>query len=55
MSAVVQQSGSERQWEEVLGIIKVQGDRLDRVHPRRWADLRGLRTELERALGEGGL
>jgi hypothetical protein len=43
---------SERQWRDVLGVIEVQGDRLDRSHLRRWAfDLLVLDL-LERALAE---
>lgn len=49
------QSGSERHWQDVLGIIKTQCDRLDLAYLRRWADVLGLRAELERALVEGGL
>jgi hypothetical protein len=28
---------SERQWTDVMGIVKVQGERLDRAYLRRWA------------------
>ena len=46
---------SERQWQDVLGIIKTQGKRLDLTYLRRWADTLGLRDALETALVEGGL
>lgn len=46
---------SERQWGDVLGIIKTQGSRLDLAHLRRWADTLGVRDELEKALVQGGL
>lgn len=46
---------SERQWRDVLGIIKTQGKRLDLTYLRRWADTLGVRDELEKVLVEGGL
>lgn len=36
---------SDRQWQDVLGVLRVQGDRLDRAYLDRWAsalDLHGL-------------
>jgi hypothetical protein len=41
---------SENQWKDVVGILKVQADRLDMVYLKQWA--RELRVEdlLERAL-----
>ena len=41
---------SERQWTDALGIVKEQGDRLDREHMRRWAGDLGVSDLLERAL-----
>lgn len=45
---------SERQWRDVLGVIQVQGQRLDRTYLRRWAAKLGVLELLERALGETG-
>jgi len=45
---------SDRQWRDVLGVLKVQGDRLDLSYMRRWAVSLGLEQLLERALAETG-
>lgn len=46
---------SERQWRDILGILKVQGDHLDFGHLRQWAGLLNLAQDLEQALLETGL
>ncbi|MGE3173994.1 MAG: hypothetical protein AB7O97_15315 [Planctomycetota bacterium] len=43
---------SDRQWRDVLGVIKGRGDRLDVGYLRRWAAELGLRELLDRALHE---
>ena len=46
---------SDRQWRDVLGVLKANGARLDREYLREWAGRRSLETLLERALLEAGL
>lgn len=43
---------SDRQWRDVLGVIAVQGDRLDLPYLRKWAASLGVSDLLERALGQ---
>jgi hypothetical protein len=43
---------SDRQWNDVLGILMAQGDRLDQSHLRRWSDALGVADLLDRALRE---
>lgn len=44
---------SEQQWNDVLGVIAVQKDRLDLPYLREWAEYLGVTKLLEQALGEG--
>lgn len=46
---------SERQWSDILGVVKVQATALDLPYLRHWADELGVRDLLERALSEGSL
>ena len=43
---------SERQWSDVAGIIKVQGERLDRKYLEHWAAELGLADILAKALSD---
>ncbi len=45
---------SDQQWRDVLGVLKVQGDRLDLEYLRRWAVELGITDLLERARDEAG-
>jgi len=47
-------SASDRQWQDVLGVMKVQGERLDLACMRQWASSLGVLPLLERALGDAG-
>lgn len=41
---------SDRQWNDVRGVVKTQHDRLDRVYLQHWASEIGVSDLLERAL-----
>jgi hypothetical protein len=45
---------SDRQWQDVLGVIRIQRPALDLDYLRRWAPHLGVNALLERALGEAG-
>jgi len=46
---------SEQQWLDVLGVIKVQGDSLDRRYLAAWARIAGLFDLLEQAFEDAGV
>jgi hypothetical protein len=43
---------SDHQWRDVLGVLKVQGERIDRAYMRRMAVELGVRDLLESAFEE---
>ncbi|PWU10564.1 MAG: hypothetical protein C5B50_25175 [Verrucomicrobia bacterium] len=45
---------SDRQWRDLLGVIKVQASRLDKDYLNRWANELGVGDLLSRALKEAG-
>jgi hypothetical protein len=47
--------GSQHQWKDVLGIIKVRGRDLDLPYMRHAAAALAITDLLDRVLGEGGL
>lgn len=42
--------GSKRQWTDILGVMRNQQPTLDLGYLRTWADMLGVRAELEQAL-----
>jgi hypothetical protein len=50
-----QRSGSEKQWRDVLGVLKVQDEKLDYAYLTEWAEQLGLADTLSQALTEAGI
>ncbi|MBL8733728.1 MAG: hypothetical protein JNN13_15255 [Planctomycetes bacterium] len=47
-----QAGGSERQWADLMGLLRAQRGRLDLAYLREWAAALGLTAEIEQALHE---
>ncbi len=43
---------SERQWTDVIGVMRVQRDRLDRAYLEHWSGQLGVRDLFDRAWAE---
>jgi hypothetical protein len=46
---------SDRQWSDVLGVMKVQGAELDTSYLKQWAEKLGIFNLLEKALKDAGI
>ena len=46
---------SDRQWNDILGVLKVQGTHLDMLYLQHWAAILQVRDLLQRALVDAGL
>lgn len=46
---------SERQWNDIIGILKVQGDSLDLMYCKKWAKQLAVGGLLEKALQDAGV
>ena len=46
---------SERQWNDLLGVLKVQRNSIDLAYLHRWASVGGTSDLLERALAQAGI
>jgi hypothetical protein len=44
---------SERQWDDVIGVLKVQADKLDFQYLKKWAGILGINDLLEKAVSGG--
>ena len=46
---------SDRQWNDILGVLKVRGKALDLIYLRQWATHLGVNDLLDRALEDAGI
>jgi hypothetical protein len=46
---------TDRQWNEILGVLKVRGRALNMIYVRQWAIQLGVANLLERGLEDAGL
>jgi hypothetical protein len=43
---------SDRQWQDILGVLAVQGESVDRIYLMKWAEILSLKDLLNKALAE---
>jgi hypothetical protein len=46
---------SDRQWTDVLGVIKVQGEGLNKSYLELWAEKLGVKELLAKAINDSGI
>jgi hypothetical protein len=46
---------SERQWNDILGVMKVQGEQLDMSYLKQWAEKLSILNLLEKAFNDAGI
>lgn len=46
---------SDKQWQDIAGVLQTQEKRLDRAYLQHWADALSLRELLDRAIAEAGI
>lgn len=49
------QEQSQKQWRDILGVLKLQGARLDFTYLALWGEKLSLMSRLEQALSQSGL
>lgn len=46
---------SDRQWRDILGVLKTKAEQLDLIYLRRWAQILNVGDLLEKVINESGL
>jgi hypothetical protein len=49
------QDQSQKQWRDVLGVLKLQEERLDFAYLRLWGEILGVKERLQQAMIQSGL
>ncbi len=51
----ISQNESQKQWRDVLGVIKIQQERLDLEYLEQWSTYLNVTAQLKQALQESGI